>query len=121
MRAELLRLDESTINSLLSIVDRVSEKMIPEFNRVQKIIKATLPDLELPYNWGEVVQFVTTLYIIGLISYSHEKTTRYSDDSSMKPIDYVKDLPIVKVLPKIHAQMSTALNYLETYIVSIPI
>lgn len=117
--AELLRLDKNTIDCLLSLVDKISEKVMPRSNQIQQIIKDTLPDLEFPYNWGELILLSTTIYIIGVLSYAHEKTTRYSDESSMKPTDYVEDLPIVKALPKMHTQMSEALEYLEKYIGSI--
>lgn len=114
--AELLRLDKNTIDRLLSLVDKISEKVMPRSNQIQQIIKDTLPDLEFPYNWGELILLSTTIYIIGVLSYAHEETTRYSDESSMKPTDYVEDLPIVKALPKMHTQMSEALEYLEKYI-----
>lgn len=114
--AELLRLDKNTIDHLLSLVDKISEKVMPRSNQIQQIIKDTLPDLEFPYNWGELILLSTTIYIIGVLSYAHEETTRYSDESSMKPTDYVEDLPIVKALPKMHTQMSEALEYLEKYI-----
>lgn len=119
--AELLRLDKNAIDSLLSLVDRISEKVMPMSDQIQQIIKDSLPDLDFPYNWGELILLSTTIYIIGVISYAHEETTRYSDESSMKPIDYVEDLPIVKALPKMHTQMSEALEYLEKYIRSIRI
>jgi len=56
---------------------------------------------------------LSTLYRLGTMSFPHEAFTRYPDDEKMIPIEYVRELGIVKALPKMTKYLVIALKELR--------
>jgi len=124
--SELTLLEDEQLKKLLSIVDKVREEVVPlclpELNRIRKTFVKYLPEYEneiMNFKWGDYIILTTTLYIVGVISFSHEQSSRYSDTQPIKAKNYTRDIPIVKALPKMQNGMENALESLEQYVRSI--
>jgi len=122
-RDEFILIEEEVLQAFLSIIDKIRENVIPKYNsessRVKQVFAKHLPQYKreiMDYDMGEYLFFVTSLYVIGAITFAHEQSARYSDAQVVTPKDYTPDMPIVKVLPKLHAIMEETLNALREYI-----
>lgn len=103
---------EQIINELNSIDnDREKTKQIRD-SLLPTLVALRVDSQALPLEIT-TLPVLASLYRLGAMSFPHEAFTRYPDDEKMTPIEYVRELGIVKAIPKMTKYLITALKELR--------
>lgn len=99
-RAEIARLDAKQINSYLSLIPKLEEKLIPLFSVMNK----------------DLVMAMLRLYLLSGLTFPHEQYPRYPDSGVVKPKEYTAELGIIDAIETVWAETEAAISEVQRII-----
>jgi len=123
--SDFVSFNEEQLRLLLSIVTKIREDVVPQYHEEQhkivNIFNKYFPDI-VDNKFCDMSDFmvaVTSFWVVGIITFAHEQSSRYSDTKNIKRGDYTASLPLVKFVPQMQVINNNALKYLSDYIESL--
>lgn len=116
-----LVLKEKQLQSYLLIIEVMrgqgAQRLKAELTKIQESLNTFLPQFELKNDLiVDSIICITSLFILAVITFPHTETSRYSDTQVIHPKNYTKDMPLVKLLPRLQGVTEDTLQSLGTYI-----
>jgi len=112
-RLKIARMPIEEINFELNGIDNDREKTKQISDSLLPILLNLRVDSQpLPLEIT-TLPILASLYRLGAVSFPHEAFTRYPDEEKMTPIEYSRDLGIVKAIPTMTKYLLTALKELR--------
>lgn len=111
-RLEIARMPFEQIIHELSNIDKDKQRIRQLLDSLIPLAAATRPNSPLPLEIT-TLPVLASLYRLGAVSFPHEAFTRYPDDEKMIPTKYVRELGVVKAIPKMTKYLIIALKELR--------
>lgn len=111
-RLETARMPFEQIIHELSNIDKDKQRIRQLLDSLISLAATIRPNSPLPLEIM-TLPVLASLYRLGVLSFPHEAFTRYPDDERMIPTDYVRELGVVKAIPKMTKYLTTALKELR--------
>jgi HEPN domain-containing protein len=111
-RLEIARMRFEQIIHELSELDKDKKRIKQLLDSLTSLAATVRPGSPLPLEIM-TLPVLASLYRLGAISFPHEAFTRYPDDEEMIPTEYVRELGVVKAIPKMTECLIIALKELR--------
>ena len=123
--SDFVSFNTEQLHLLLSLVAKIRENVVPQYqkeqNKIVTIFNKYFPEIvgNSFYDMSDFMVALTSFWVVGIITFAHEQSSRYSDTQNIKRGDYTANLPLIKFVPQMQDINKDALKYFSDYVESL--